>query len=151
MDALIPLKRWGYRAAYAGLRGYWFVTRPHTRGVKCVLRAGDRVLLVRHSYGSRGWDLPGGSVRRGEQPESAARREMREELGVDVDSWHRIGRLDVEIDYRHDQIHCFQAELDSPVVEIDKGELTAASWFELSELPGIGIYTRRILELAQGR
>lgn len=151
MELLVPLKRWGYRAAYVGLRSYWFLARPNTTGVKCVLIDGDRVLLVRHSYGSRGWDLPGGSVRRGESPEDTARREMREELGVDVESWHLIGQLDVQVDYRHDRVHCFQAELDSPEIEIDKGELTAARWFPRDELPRVGAYTSRILDLAEGR
>lgn len=44
----------------------------------------DRVLLVRHS--DRGvWVAPGGMVEPDEDPEETARREMREETGVDVD------------------------------------------------------------------
>ena len=50
-----------------------------------------RVLLVRHTYGSRGWDLPGGSMKRGEAPVNAARREMHEELGVTIDDWRSLG------------------------------------------------------------
>jgi 8-oxo-dGTP pyrophosphatase MutT (NUDIX family) len=146
----IALKRLGYRAAYAGLRGYWFLIRPQTSGVKCVLTNGDRVLLVRHSYGPRAWDLPGGSVRSGEDPEHTARREMQEELGLDVERWHSIGQLEVDIDHRHDRIHCFQAELPSPEVTIDEAELTAARWFDPGQLPGVGVHTRQILALADG-
>lgn len=134
--------------AYAGLRGYWFLTRPETNGVKCVITNGDRVLLVRHSYGPRSWDLPGGSVRSGEDPENTARREMQEELSLDVEHWHPIGQLEVDIDHRHDTIHCFQAELSSPEVTIDHAELTAARWFESGELPRVGVHTRQILALA---
>lgn len=44
----------------------------------------ERVLLVRHS--DRGvWVAPGGMVEPDEDPEETARREMREETGVDVD------------------------------------------------------------------
>ena len=134
--------------AYTGLRGYWFLIRPETNGVKCVLTNGERVLLVRHSYGPRAWDLPGGSVRSGEDPENTARREMQEELGLDVEGWDPIGRLEVDIDHRHDRIHCFQAELASPEVTIDEAELTAARWFDRSELPRVGVHTRQILALA---
>ena len=148
MDLPVPVLRWGYRAAYAALRGYWFLARPQTSGVKCVLTDRDRVLLVRHSYGPRGWDLPGGSVKSGENPESTARREMQEELGLDVESWQTIGQIEVEIDFRRDRIHCFKAELDSPDIEIDRGELIAARWFDRGELPGLGVYTRQILDLA---
>src|SRR5437588_13105692 len=86
----IPLRRLGYKAAYAGLRAWWLVRHPRVSGVKCVLTQGDLVLLVRHTYGHRGWDLPGGSMKRGESPESAARREIGEELGLGIDDWALI-------------------------------------------------------------
>src|SRR5437870_4690431 len=77
----VAVRRRGYRVAFALLRVYWFVRRPALHGVKCVLTNGDQVLLVRHTYGSRDWDLPGGAVSRGEPPVATARREMHEELG----------------------------------------------------------------------
>lgn len=41
-----------------------------------------RVLLAHHTYRRQPWDLPGGFVRRGEQPAASLQRELREELGV---------------------------------------------------------------------
>ena len=62
----VPVRRAGYRVAHAGLRVYWRVARPQTRGVKCVVRDGDDVVFVRHSYGDRRlWELPGGGIKRG--------------------------------------------------------------------------------------
>jgi 8-oxo-dGTP pyrophosphatase MutT (NUDIX family) len=116
-----------------------------------VLTAGDRVLLVRHSYGPRGWDLPGGSMKSGESAANAASREMLEELGLSIDSWDALGELEAKIDYRRDRIHCFKAELHSPEVRLDRGELLAAGWFRRDELPRIGGYTRQILAWAEGR
>jgi 8-oxo-dGTP pyrophosphatase MutT (NUDIX family) len=147
VDLIVPLRRWGYRAAYAGLRGYWFIARPQTRGVKCVLTDGDRVLLVRHTYGPPGWDLPGGSIKRGETAAAAASREMSEELGITVASWRTLGRYEIAIDHRRDVVHCFQAELDGPELVVDHGELAATRWFPKHELPrDLGRYSRRILE-----
>ncbi len=103
------------------------------RGVKCVLTDGDQVLLVRHTYGPRAWDLPGGAIKRSESPAEAARREMSEELGVSIDDWQPLGELVLTIDRREDRVHCFQAELSDPALDIDLGELAAASWF-----PGAG-------------
>ena len=142
----VPLRRLGYRTAYAGLRVWWLVRRPHVSGVKCVLTYGDRVLLVRHTYGHGSWDLPGGSIKRGESPETTARREMNEELGVDVEKWRAIGRFSGCLDHRRDQLYCFQAELDGGAIEHDRGELAAAEWFARGRLPSdLGRYVRPIL------
>lgn len=63
---------------------YWFVRRPTTVGVLAIVTDdGGRVLLVEHTYRD-GWYLPGGGVRRGEGLDDAIRRELREEVGVEV-------------------------------------------------------------------
>ena len=145
----VPIRRVGYRAAYLGLRVYWFLVRPEVTGVKCLITHGERVLLVRHTYGSRRWDLPGGSVKRGEQPVDAARREMHEELGVSIEDWRPLGTFSLSIDHRRDRLHCFQAEVQAPEVEINRGELEEADWFSRGALPRkLGRYARPILARA---
>jgi 8-oxo-dGTP pyrophosphatase MutT (NUDIX family) len=48
-----------------------------------------RVLLVKHSYGKNNWELPGGKAEDNESAEETAKREIYEEVGLEV----RIGQL----------------------------------------------------------
>ena len=128
--------RAAYRAGYRVMRLYWRAFSPEKRGVKCVLTRGGEVLLVRHTYGhERRWELPGGGVKRGEEPAAAARREAREELGVDIGDWRFLGDLFERIDGKRDRLWCFESELAAGEVERDGVEIAEARWFDRAELP----------------
>jgi 8-oxo-dGTP diphosphatase len=116
------------------------------QGVKCALTDGDRVLLVRHTYGSRAWDLPGGGIKRRESPLAAARREMLEELGLADAAWTTIGALTGRVNHRRETVHVFVAELARPQLRLDRSELEDARWFPRSELPpALGHYVKATL------
>ena len=55
------------------------------------------VLMLRHSYGGGSWSLPGGGIGRGESAEDAARREVREELALELGALEAIGELEETI------------------------------------------------------
>jgi 8-oxo-dGTP pyrophosphatase MutT (NUDIX family) len=77
-------------------RAYWFVARPRTFGVHAVaFDAEGRVVLVRHSY-AKGWRIPGGGVKKGEPPDQAMLRELREEIGLGA--WSAMRHI---CDFRH--------------------------------------------------
>ncbi len=143
------LLRATYRVGYRLLRVYWRVANPEKRGVKCVLTRDGEVLLVRHTYGrEERWELPGGGVKRGEEPAAAARREAREELGVDLDDWRFLGDLFERIDGKRDRLWCFSTELTSGEVDLDRAEIAEARWFDRDRLPrDMHRYVARILAL----
>jgi hypothetical protein len=65
--------RTAFRLGFPLARLWWRMTAPRHEGVLVAAYIGPALLLVRSSY-RRGWHLPGGGVRRGEMPETAARR-----------------------------------------------------------------------------
>ena len=111
----------------------WLLARIRRSGVKCLITDGDRVLLVRHSYGSRAWDLPGGAGRRGESAPAVARREMAEELGIDITTWRELGTLR-SVRGRH-HVRVLTAEVSAPMLQLDSVELQTAAWFDRDRLP----------------
>lgn len=81
--ALLQLYRWLPRRVRLAITHA--AAPSFTVGAICVIeRADGRVLLVRHSYRSR-WGFPGGLVNRGEDVGDTARREAREEVGLDIE------------------------------------------------------------------
>lgn len=73
------LPRWSHRLA---LR---LALPRHSLGVCAVIQdVRGRVLVAHHTYRASAWGLPGGFVRRREQPQRALARELSEELGVDA-------------------------------------------------------------------
>jgi 8-oxo-dGTP pyrophosphatase MutT (NUDIX family) len=124
-----------YRVADQLRHAYWFVVRPHTRGVKCVIEHKDNWLLIRNTYGHRHWTFPGGRIKRNEQPLSAVRREVLEEVGIALDTFEYIGSYKSTKRHRQDTVFCFA----SPVIDnrhhVDGREVAEARWFPRSAMP----------------
>jgi 8-oxo-dGTP pyrophosphatase MutT (NUDIX family) len=143
----VPVRRVAYRVAHLLLRIYWRVLRPHTHGVKCVVREGDAVLLVRHAYGDRrSWQLPGGGMKRGEDPRDTAAREAREELGLDLVDWQVLGAIEAHGDGKHTTFLCFEGRPPGRALTVDAGEIEEARWFDRAEPPArLGLDARVVL------
>jgi len=147
--------RKAYRFAYLGLRGWWFVRRPQTHGAAVALWHDGRILLVRTSYRLR-YSLPGGFVRRDEPSEQAARRELREELGIDLHAhalrlaWHGT----VPFESRQDTIDIWETTTAAaPTVCVSGREIIWAGWATPAEalsyrlLPHVATYLRAVAGL----
>ena len=69
------------RLAYQLQLAWWFVRRPAIHGSYIAVWHGDRVLVIQNSYRKR-LSFPAGGRARGETLLEAARRELREEVGI---------------------------------------------------------------------
>jgi 8-oxo-dGTP pyrophosphatase MutT (NUDIX family) len=73
-------------------------TLTHAGAVVAIRRAsGPEFLIVRASRAPFEWVLPKGHIEAGETPEEAARREVREESGVDAEIVHLLGDDSFEV------------------------------------------------------
>jgi 8-oxo-dGTP pyrophosphatase MutT (NUDIX family) len=117
-------------------------------GAVCVIeRADGRVLLIRQSYRTH-WGLPGGLLQRREHPTDAARREIREEVGIDVALSSEpavvIDELPKRIDIVYRARPCRDGDADS--ARPTSVEIVDARWFAPTELPQLQRETAQAIQ-----
>jgi 8-oxo-dGTP diphosphatase len=131
--------RTAFRLGYPPVRFWWELTRPRYEGAVVAVWVGTELLLVRSSY-LAGWQLPGGGIRRGEMPESAARRELAEEIGLAAPALSPAGVACGRWDGRRDRVHFFELRLaELPRLQLDNREIIAARLATAGELNSIAL------------
>lgn len=121
-------------------------------GVSVVIsNLGGDVLLLKHSYGPDVWGLPGGGLKPGEDPLEAARREVREELGIALARIESFAMLEEVISGSPHTAHLFAAVCDQQP-KPDRREIIEARFFPSHSLPEpLGRITRARINAWKGR
>lgn len=132
------VRRWGVLLAEARF--------TVTTGAVIVDEQG-RVLLLQHRFrAGSGWGIPGGFVRAGEQPEAALRRELREELGAELESLELSFVRALE-SYQQVEL-IFRCRIRGNIFP-QAMEVQRAAWFAVNELPaGLSADQRALIERA---
>src|SRR6267143_4583623 len=92
-----------------------------------------RLLLLDHVFRpDSGWGVPGGFLTRGEQPEAGLRRELREEIGLELDS---VELLFTRSLHRPRQIEIYFRAKAIGTPHPRSFEIKRAEWFPLDALP----------------
>ena len=116
-----------YRFGYKAMQQVWRFRKPRGFGVGIVIRHDDQVLAVKHSY-RPGYTIPGGGVRRHEDPRQTAVRELAEELSITADPDNLIYKRKV---YRS---HLYELRLaEKPDIRIDNREIIEALFLSPEE------------------
>ena len=147
-----PLFRQALRVAHK-VRHHWRKCRGVTPHGVCVIARDleGQVLLVQHSYGPPGWYIPGGGLKRGEDPADAARRELREETGCEIDGLKPLGEVHETLSGAPHMAHVFTGVVDD-IPKPDGREVVEARFFPTHSLPEplapsarrrLEVYTRR--------
>lgn len=123
-------------------------------GVGAVVWRGERFLLVRRGKEPRKgqWSIPGGAQKLGETVHAAARREVLEETGLQVEVLGLVDVVDAitgdeagAVEYHYTLIDILA---ESPRGEPQAGgDAAAVAWFCLGDLPALGLWseTERII------
>ena len=93
----------------------------------------DRILLLEHVFRpDSGWGIPGGFIGQGEQPEAALRRELREEIGVEIEEAEFLFARTLP---RTRQVEIYFRARINGEPRISSFEIKRAVWFHVDELP----------------
>lgn len=130
------VRRWSMRLTHA---------RFTVTAAGIVVDSEGRVLLLKHRFrAGSGWGIPGGFVEADEQPEAGLRRELLEEIGLELDSAELLKTRtfkkprQIEIIFR-----CRSRGTALP----QSMEIRKAGWFSTGELPdGLPQDQRRLIK-----
>lgn len=118
---------------------FTFYQNPHAASAAIVRNAEGKIMLVKRAFDpAKGtWDVPGGFVDWGEQPEESIVREMKEELNVDftpsklffaVHGWYPFRGLNVSV-----LIVYYEGTIIGEPKPDD--DVAGIGWFGLDEIP----------------
>ena len=137
---LLParFRRWGMRAMHP---------RFTVTAGAIVFNDSGQVLLLKHRFrAGSGWGLPGGFLEAGEQPIDALRRELREEIGLEVKDAVVFAARSFRKPQQVEVLFLCRA---NGSVRPQNLEIERAEWFSLKSLPeGLPKDQRRFVERA---
>ena len=108
-----------------------------------------KILLLDHVFRpDNGWGLPGGFLNKAEQPESALRRELHEEIGVELEDVEMLFARTLPLQR---QLEIYFKARAIGVPEPHSFEIRKAEWFPLDGLPAqLSKDQRRLIQRALG-
>lgn len=105
--------------------------------VAAVIMKEGKVFATQRGYGEfkDGWEFPGGKVEAGESPEEALRREIREELEVEVNVGDLIDTIEYDYPAFHLSMKCYACTIAGGSPHLLEHE--AARWLSADQLDSV--------------
>lgn len=105
--------------------------------VAAVIMKEGKVFATQRGYGEfkDGWEFPGGKVEAGESPEEALRREIREELEVEVNVGDLIDTIEYDYPAFHLSMKCYACTIAGGSPHLLEHE--AVRWLSADQLDSV--------------
>ena len=102
--------------------------------VAAIIVEKDKVLVTQRGYGEfkDGWEFPGGKVELGETLESALKREIKEELDIEIEIDKYIDTVEYDYPQFHLTMHCYKCRILDGQLMLKEHE--ASKWVSQDEL-----------------
>ncbi len=105
----------------------------------CIIRKEGKVLLGMQNpnkFGEGYWNGMGGKVEKGETPEEAAKREVKEETGLEVSKIEQRGILRFHFSQEDETLLCHVFEADDFEGKLEpSNEMSQFEWFSPEDIP----------------
>lgn len=102
--------------------------------VAAIIKEGDRIFATQRGYGEHKgyWEFPGGKIEPGETQHQALKREIKEELGIDIIINKLVSTIEYQYSTFHLTMHCYLCTCNNQSIELH--EHLSAKWINRNEL-----------------
>jgi 8-oxo-dGTP diphosphatase len=124
-----------------------------TKAASVIIEHSGKLLFVRSTRTQQRWAYPGGKLEPGETEQDAAKRETKEEVGIDIEIVDDLGKYAIPYATGGFEIECFAGVASSAALTLDQEEILEARWLSIEDgrLLDLASTAREALEVFAAR
>lgn len=109
----------------------------HLEVSAAIILKDEKIFATQRGYGEwkDWWEFPGGKIEPGETPENALKREIQEELSVEINVDEFLCTVEYDYPKFNLTMHCYLCSLTTEALHLNEHE--AAKWLSKEELDSV--------------